>query len=605
MGTSILGRQQATIFVGFLALFPLSSLVWHLAVAPLLSFYPALALVGICSLLTFFLLVVRLLLPRTFWLSLWLLLSPVFLCSLFVIPAVPVSSFLPLLLAASLLLGLWGWYRFYPCLRETQLHQERFARLDEVSHLLSLNPPADGLLMGTHKYTGRFVGVRPLPTRRELGNMLVVAPTRGGKGLLAISQLLSWRHSVVVNDLKGDLFDQTAGYRATIGDVYVIDPIRGVGHRFDPLQGKKTEQELYSAATHLLFEADEKERIFTQRAIVMLTQLFLAARIEGIAPFPYIRFLIRLGLEDAAARLYTVDPELATQFLDRNFLKANWTDKFLLSSWSTLTTRLRPLLTETVVRCLNGSDFTPGMLMQSDWPVTVYIRWKEQDLLALSPLVRLLWGSLIYELIGVYDNVQGRGCQPVLLLVDEASKTAIPSLSEHAATVAGRDITIAMFVQSLTQLETIYGRARAQTLRDNMDTQLFYPPRDQATAKYLEDCLGSYSAFAHSTTTRSGAEASEGLTERPLPLLTAQKIRQLKDVEVIGFHRNLHPIRMKRMDWRAHPILRNRQTMPAPKLPQLPQLSSITIRPLEEETHTCIDPDMLHEDLEQGEDRLN
>ena len=48
----------------------------------------------------------------------------------------------------------------------------------------------------------------------------------------------------------------------------------------------------------------------------MLTQLFLAARAEGIAPFPYVRFLIRLGLEDAAARLNTVDPQLAVTIQD-------------------------------------------------------------------------------------------------------------------------------------------------------------------------------------------------------------------------------------------------------------------------------------------------
>ena len=64
----------------------------------------------------------------------------------------------------------------------------------------------------------------------------------------------------------------------------------------------------------------------------MLTQLFLAARAENIAPFPYVRFLIRLGLEDSAARLYNVDPQLATQFLDTNFLKASLSDRFLLSA---------------------------------------------------------------------------------------------------------------------------------------------------------------------------------------------------------------------------------------------------------------------------------
>src|SRR5205823_6532744 len=123
------------------------------------------------------------------------------------------------------------------------------------------------------------------------------------------------------------------------------------------------------------------------------------ARVEGIAPLPYARSLIRSGLADAAARLHQVDPSLATQFLDVSFSDANLSDKFLLSAWGTLTARMRPLLTETVVRSLTRSDFTAEALLRRDRPVTVYFRWKEQDLLALSPLVRLLWGTLMSELI--------------------------------------------------------------------------------------------------------------------------------------------------------------------------------------------------------------
>src|SRR6266566_850797 len=295
---------------------------------------------------------------------------------------------------------------------DNRLHQARFARLDELAHLMSMTPPPDGLLLGTRN--GHFVSIRPTRARRELGNLLVVAPTRAGKGLLATSQLLSWQHSVVVNDIKGELFLQTAGYRSTFGDVYVIDP-QGYGHRFDPLHGKKTEDEFYSTATHLLFEAEERERIFTQRATVMLTQLFLASRAEALSPFLYARFLIRSGLTYAAARLDQVDQRLATQFLENNFSKANLTDRFLVSCWGTLTTRMRPLLTETVIRSLTHADFTARELLMSDKPVSVYIRWPEKDLLALAPLVRLLWGTLIDELITVYDKAQGNGCQPVLL----------------------------------------------------------------------------------------------------------------------------------------------------------------------------------------------
>jgi type IV secretion system protein VirD4 len=486
---------------------------------------------------------------------------------------------------------------------DTRLHQARFSRIDELNPLLHYTPASDGLLLGTTK--AGFVTVRPTKERRELGNLLVVAPTRGGKGLLATSQLLSWQHSIVVNDIKGELFAQTAGYRSSLGRVFVIDPT-GVGHRFDPLHGKHTEDEFYSASSHLLFEAEEKERIFTQRAIVMLTQMFLASRAEAISPFPYVRFLIRLGLTDTAARLYNVDPDLATQFLDTNFLKATLTDRFLLSAWGTLTARIRPLLTETVVRSLTHSDFTPEELLCSDTPVTVYIRWKEQDLLALSPLVRLLWGTLMNELTTAYDSKQGEGCNPVLLLVDEAGRTAIPMLADQATTVVGRGISLWIAIQSLSQLETVYGKARAQVLRDNMESQIYYRPADLTTAKYLEDRLGLQSAYAHSATSRDGQETSEGQTERAIPLLASQDIARLTDKQIIGFHRNLLPFRLDRCDHRYHPVLQKRKNLSAPKLAKLPPLSAMPIRNTEHfSQEDLIDPDMFHEDEERDDDLLN
>ncbi len=485
-----------------------------------------------------------------------------------------------------------------------RLHQSRFARTDELRLLLQDTPDADGVLLGKGK-SGHVVTVVPTQTRRELGNLLIVGPTRSGKGLLATSQLLSWQHSVIVNDIKGDLFTATAGYRSSLGDVYVLDPT-GVGHAFDPLLGKNSEDELYSAASHLLFNPREGEGlIFTQRATAMLTQLFLAARLEKQAPLPYVRHIIRLGLAGAASRLNQVDPALATQFLDVRFSDVSLSDRFLLSSWGTLTARLRPLLTETVVRCFTHSDFAVQALLSSDKPVTVYLRWPERDLLALSPLVRLLWGALIDELITSFDTKQGNGCHPVLLLIDEAGRTAIPSLADHATTVVGRGITLWLAVQSLSQLETVYGKARAQVLRDNMESQIYYRPTDLATAKYLEARLGDTSAYAHSTTAKEGAETSEGLAERPIPLLTAQDILQLTDEEIIGFHRHLPPFRLTRMDWRTQPIFAQRRTLPAPELPHLPELSDLPLGNREHVTQELIDPDLIHNDTEPAAGQLN
>jgi type IV secretion system protein VirD4 len=473
------------------------------------------------------------------------------------------------------------------------LHTARFAQLHELTMLLTDKFDETSLLLGVSHFNN-LLRVQPTQTRRELGNVLVAAPTRGGKGLLATSQLLTWPHSVIVNDIKGDLFAQTAGYRSSLGKVYVIDPTRS-GNWYDPLLGKETEDELLSSATHLLYKPDEGEgTIFTQRSIIMLTQLFLAARAEAVSPLLYIRHMIRSGLKQTVERLHVINSELATQFLDVPFSDANFSDRFLLSAWGTLTARLRPLLTETVIRSLAGCDVLASDVMTAATPITVYLRWPERDLLALSPLIRLMWGSLIDELITTYDKTQGEHCKPVLLLIDEAGRTAIPNLADHATTVSGRRISLWIAIQDLNQLDAVYGKARAHVLRNNMEIQLYYRPNDQETAEYLERCLGRKSDYAHSQTIREGEETSEGRTEG-IPLITAQEIKQLRDEDIIGFHRQLPPFRATRMDWRHFPVLKERQAIPPPELSLLPELEETLpslIPQSNGQLHGFINPDM-------------
>jgi len=468
------------------------------------------------------------------------------------------------------------------------LHRARFAYTSEIWPLLSPSFATDSVLLGARRFllSKRLVHVRKTRQRPELGNLLVVAPTRSGKGLLAVSQLLTWHHSVIVNDIKGDLFTQTAGFRSLLGPVYVLDPT-GVGHAYDPLSGKATEDALYSSAAHLLHEQD----IFTQRAAKLLMCIFTAAKQQEIAALPYARMMLQAGLDGCVERLQAVNPALATVFLGVNPEQASLVeDHFLMSSWETLTTKLFPLLTETVVCSLAHSDFTPEQIITSRRPVTIYMRWCEQDLKALAPLVRLLWGSLIDEMVSAYDRRAGQDCQPVMLLIDEGGRTAIPSLADHATTVVGRGISILLFVQSLSQLEVVYGADRAQVLKDNMECQLYYPPTDIATAEYIERRCGRQSGYAHHTTEQQNGQASESRSEQPIPLLSAQDFMHYKDHEIIGFRRGLRPFKLERMDWRQHPILQKRRSVPAPELPTLALLADLPMLQGIDLSH-YVDPD--------------
>jgi len=501
---------------------------------------------------------------------------------------IPPSSRVPLLLAAAGLLLL----AFLQRGRGTHAagprpRAARWATRQDLRPLLADRPPARGLLLGRQERA--WVAVQPTALRRELAHTLVVGPTRSGKGLLAVSQLLTWEGSVIVNDLKGELFDATAGYRSTFSRIVVVDP-RGLGQRFDPLAGRTSEDECLAAAVAMLdaSSATGASSDFVMRASAMLAALFRAAALEGVPGLLYARQATRRDLLTVAHRLQELDPALAVQLLAADPNSKWQDDRFLRSTWGTLVTRLAPLVTEAAVRTFGGSDFRSSELYTSAAPVTVYLRWPERNLEALVPLVRLVWDTLLGELIewwAAAAPAERQKAWPVLCLVDEAARTPIPALPAFMSTAAGYGISIWVAVQSLAQLETNYGPARAVTIRDNADAHVYYRQRDLETAEALSRRTGSTLVYGRQDSHSQGSAStptaswSEGYSEREQPLLLPHEVLQLDAEHVIAFAGGVPPARLGRIDWRNDAQLRALVGQTPPAVPAIPETPLVDWHP--------------------------
>ena len=67
-------------------------------------------------------------------------------------------------------------------------------------------------------------------------HIFCVAPTRAGKGAgLVIPTLLSWRHSVLVDDIKRENWARTAGWRRQFSRTWRFEPTALDSVRFNPL----------------------------------------------------------------------------------------------------------------------------------------------------------------------------------------------------------------------------------------------------------------------------------------------------------------------------------------------------------------------------------
>jgi type IV secretory pathway TraG/TraD family ATPase VirD4 len=439
------------------------------------------------------------------------------------------------------------------------LHTDRFATAPEVKNLV--HQTANGLVLGIDRF-GRLLTVQASKERPHLGHLAVFGPTGAGKTTRGEEQIRRWKGPIIVNDPKFQLSNATAESRKKLGKVFFFSPSEGRGDTYDPFDGIESERKIYNLAKHLLYVPNEKEPAFTERATKMLTQLILTAilarkmGLTDLRPLPYVAWLLSLGgLNDVARVVNSVSPALAQKLLNAPYHpeKDYEQNAYRISSWDSLDARLYPLLTKEVVACFNGSDIKMKDVLFSKYPVTIYLRWHESDLMALSGLIKFVWEAMINELIIAYDLAPDPSeSQDLLLHIEEAGRTGIPNLPDHVSTLRSRKISVSADFQDRSQGYALYGKDRAINMFNNFRYQIYHRQDDLETAQFLQTRCGGKSGFAHSKTEYEHS-VSTGESEQKIPLLTAQYIMyDMPDDEILGFW-GKRPFLAKRIPRRNKP----------------------------------------------------
>ena len=169
------------------------------------------------------------------------------------------------------------------------------------------------------------------------------------------------------------------------------------------------------------------------------------------------------------------------------------------------------------------------------------------------------------------DDVRGKGCYRVLVVLDEIFRTGLPKLKEYATTVCGRNISLLVSAQSDSQLYAALGQYDAEVLKEQFDHIVKYRPAPAAnrTARNYEESLGYTSGFAHSKTDYDHG-TSQGENEQRIPLMPAGETKLLKPRRVIVQIDGERSTIAGRLDWRDFPELKQRAKIPPPDVSVLP-----------------------------------
>ena len=433
----------------------------------------------------------------------------------------------------------------------------RFASRSEVAASGLLGD--DGILLGK-------VGSQYLRLAGQQ-SVLLSAPTRSGKGVgVVIPNLLAWTGSAVVLDIKGENFAATAGFRAAHGQpVFCWAPFArdARSHRWNPLSSIRNEprhavgdtlaiaQMLYPSAAHGSssdsFFADQARNLFLGLVLLMLEtperprtigELLRLASGNGQPLHEYLRRVITERHVDKRP--------LADACVDALNRFLSTSENTLTSILATLNAPLTLFADPFVDAATSGDDFRLKDLRRK--PQTIYLVVPANRLAECTVLLNLFFAQTISQNTDELPAQDPTLKVPCLLLLDEAAAIGrMAILSKSIGYLAGYGIRVLTVVQSISQLESVYGREDARTFATNHAAQILFAPREQRDANEYSEMLGTLTQRERSKgrSVSSGARggstsSSTNESSQRRPLLLPQEFKELgtdKQVIVLENHR--------------------------------------------------------------------
>jgi type IV secretion system protein VirD4 len=489
--------------------------------------------------------------------------------------------------------------------KKPALHGDaRFATAHEIRQAELMGD--EGIIVG--QYEGRIL--------RFAGQRFVIlaAPTRSGKGVgIVIPNCLTYTQSLVVTDIKLENFKKTAGYRKTVmgQEVFLFNPFAGepadpddpdseptppCTHCWNPLdavpRGNFRIGEIMSIGRVFWPGIDPKQKFWDEGAlnvftgvVMMLCELRDKRREEiaetGKTPIPDYPVSFGEVLRQANGR---GSGKSAKAFLKMQLEAYPWlsprcrdalskfvasTDEVAQSTIDTLTNPLSIWLNPIVDAATSRSDFKLTAVRKK--LMTIYVGIPPKRLVDAARLINLFFSQLVSLNTGELPEDNPKLKYACLLLMDEFTAFGkIEIISKAVSHIAGYNLRLMPIIQSISQLETTYGKGEAENFVTNHAMQIVYAPRDQGDANKVSEALGYFTLKNDSRSRSTGGRGSSSVStsDQRRALMMPQEVKKMGQWKEIIFLENLDPIFCDKIKYFEDPFFTSR-LLPPPVLEEL------------------------------------
>ena len=335
-------------------------------------------------------------------------------------------------------------------------------------------------------------------------NDAIIGPPGSGKTRgYVMPNILQCSESMIVADTKGALRQQVGnalsqnGYKVmelNLADCWAstigYNPLRCI--RFDNERRHYSEQDILRAAACLV-PSEIHNDPFWDRAARMLLETLLGYLLECQPPEEHtLDNIVLLLSEMCGGKTGNLLDEYALVAPD-GFAAIRWglykamtqADKTHACVMGILAEKLSALAFDGVSNLFhmpNQIDFAAIGREKT----ALFLTISDTDR-SLDPLAALFYTQAIQELCMVADQKpEHRLDIPVRFYLDDfAANVTIPDFDKIISVIRSREISVSVILQSLSQLESLYGHARALTILNGCDNMLYLGGQDVETARHI------------------------------------------------------------------------------------------------------------------------
>lgn len=430
----------------------------------------------------------------------------------------------------------------------------RFAGMMDLASKGFFKQKDDGIVLG--QMNGKLL--------RLTGQQFVIlaAPTRSGKGVgVVIPNLLDYRESAVVLDIKQENFDLTSGWRQSIGhEIYLFNPFAEDrrSHRWNALTYVSNDpafrvSDLQAIGAMLYPDGDDKDKFWTGQArnAFLAFTLYLFEQAESLpgSPKPTLGQVLRLSSGDGTELKPYLQKMAEAPFLSAQARTAfagllSQADVTFASIIGSFREPLNPWLNPVLDAATSGDDFRLDDVRRKR--MTIYVGIQPNKLAESRLIVNLFFSQLINvntKTLPQNDKALKHQC---LLLMDEFTSIGrVDIISKAVSYMAGYNIRLLPIIQSMAQLDAVYGKELSRTIITNHALQIIYAPREQQDANDYSEMLGYTTVQRRSRTRSHGPSSSvsdnEVLERRALML--PQELKAMgPDKEIVLYEGLPHPV---------------------------------------------------------------